>query len=190
VLLAVIEGKGADQPKSETSPPIGQVRLARARRGELLHVARRHPSPPQVRKRLAAGGSRIRTLSPGTRARDEPLRPIREREFLSPRAREEQCLPADPARSALARSLRTSDLQKRVPSRGEHKVLSPRSVHSAATDVSIRFRRRDADIWRPCRKTRSLRAVLRSWPSRSPVQGPRGPLLYVTVPCNHRLPDC
>jgi hypothetical protein len=31
-------------------------------------------------------------------------------EFLSPRAREEQCLPADPARSALARSLRTSDL--------------------------------------------------------------------------------
>jgi hypothetical protein len=26
------------------------------------------------------------------------------------RAREEQCLPADPARSALARSLRTSDL--------------------------------------------------------------------------------
>jgi hypothetical protein len=31
-------------------------------------------------------------------------------EFLSARAREEQCLPADPARSALARSLRTSDL--------------------------------------------------------------------------------
>jgi hypothetical protein len=30
--------------------------------------------------------------------------------FLSPRAREGQCLPADPARSALARSLRTSDL--------------------------------------------------------------------------------
>src|ERR1700730_659062 len=29
---------------------------------------------------------------------------------LSPRACEEQCLPADPARSALARSLRTSDL--------------------------------------------------------------------------------
>ena len=28
------------------------------------------------------------------------------------------------------------------------------------------------------------------WPSRSPVQGPRGPLLYVIVPCNHRLPDC
>src|ERR1700730_4196235 len=36
--------------------------------------------------------------------------PLRAREFLSPRAREEQCLPADPARSALARSLRTSDL--------------------------------------------------------------------------------
>jgi hypothetical protein len=30
--------------------------------------------------------------------------------FYLARAREEQCLPADPARSALARSLRTSDL--------------------------------------------------------------------------------
>jgi hypothetical protein len=29
----------------------------------------------QVRTRLPAGGSRIRTLGPGTRARDEPLRP-------------------------------------------------------------------------------------------------------------------
>src|SRR5258708_2220579 len=29
----------------------------------------------EVRTRLPAGGSRIRTLGPGTRARDEPLRP-------------------------------------------------------------------------------------------------------------------
>jgi hypothetical protein len=35
--------------------------------------------------------------------------------FLSPRAREGQCLPADPARSALARSLRTSDFVKTGP---------------------------------------------------------------------------
>jgi hypothetical protein len=38
-----------------------------------------------------------------------------EREFLSPRAREEQCLPADPARSALARSLRTLRFVKTGP---------------------------------------------------------------------------
>jgi 6-phosphogluconolactonase len=85
-----------------------------------------HPDPRGdrrrwLRRRVAHGRRvRVRPLSiadPGLRSvrrssswDDRSRRCWPEREFLSPRAREEQCLPADPARSALARSLRTSDL--------------------------------------------------------------------------------
>jgi hypothetical protein len=58
------------------------------------------------RNRLLAGGA----AAAASLAIMQAFAGIPEREFLSPRARGEQCLPADPARSTLARSLRTSDL--------------------------------------------------------------------------------
>jgi hypothetical protein len=84
-------------------PGINQCAPDRLQRRERAFLCRAH----QPRIAHDIGGQDCRQPS---------LDPIRvhffsiEREFLSPRAREEQCLPADPARSALARSLRTSDL--------------------------------------------------------------------------------
>jgi len=54
--------------------------------------------------------NRIAFLGSEDAASMQPRQFGRGEQFLSPRAREEQCLPADPARSALARSLRTSNL--------------------------------------------------------------------------------
>ena len=77
--------------------------------GALIATHRAKRAPPGT---IVVCRRRAKTRSADRCYRHRPPRRSHrsEREFLPPRAREEQCLPADPARSALARSLRTSDL--------------------------------------------------------------------------------
>src|SRR5580700_5471480 len=94
----------------------GSICCSRARGDK--NSSLRSPTPPGTSpvggKPTLGGNIRIEPLhrKPSIEMSEngEPAPYQEEREFLAPRAREEQCLPADPARSALARSLRTSDL--------------------------------------------------------------------------------